>query len=98
MLHEARRIRSGNLVDAARGITANRALGIVIAGSDGRGNLRGFGRTNSPESFGHPGFGGEIGWVEPESGISFAYLTNGYDRNEGRRSVALCSLTGTCRE
>ena len=101
MLHEARRIRSGNLVDAARGITANRALGIVIAGGDGRANLRGFGRTNSPESFGHPGFGGQIGWADPASGISFGYLTNGYDRNdlrEGRRSVAVCSLAGSCRE
>ena len=47
MLREARRIRSGNLIDPARGITANRALGIVIAGGDGKANLRGFGRTNS---------------------------------------------------
>jgi CubicO group peptidase (beta-lactamase class C family) len=101
MLHEARRIRSGNLVDEARGITANRALGIVIAGSDGKANLRGFGRTNSSESFGHPGFGGQIGWADPATGISFGYLTNGYDRNdlrEGRRSVAVCSLAGSCRD
>lgn len=56
MQREARRIRSGNLIDPARGITANRALGIVVAGGDGKANLRGFGRTNSPEAFGHPGF------------------------------------------
>ena len=31
MLREARQIRSGNLIDTARGIVANRALGIVIA-------------------------------------------------------------------
>jgi CubicO group peptidase (beta-lactamase class C family) len=101
MLREARRIRSGDLVDPARGITANRALGIVIAGADGKGNLRGFGRTNSAEAFGHPGFGGQIGWAEPATGISFGYLTNGYDRNdlrEGRRSVAVCSLAGACAE
>jgi CubicO group peptidase (beta-lactamase class C family) len=101
MLHEARRIRSGNLIDTARGITANRALGIVIAGSDGKGNLRGFGRTNSAEAFGHPGFGGQIGWADPATGISFGYLTNGFDRNdlrEGRRSVAVCSLAGACRD
>jgi CubicO group peptidase (beta-lactamase class C family) len=99
MLREARRIRSGDLMDPARGITANRALGIVIAGGDGRANLRGFGRTNSPEAFGHPGFGGQIGWADPATGISFAYLTNGYDRNdlrEGRRSVAVCSLAAAC--
>jgi CubicO group peptidase (beta-lactamase class C family) len=101
MLHEARRIRSGNLIDPARGITANRALGIVIAGGDGKANLRGFGRTNSAEAFGHPGFGGQIGWADPATGISFSYLTNGYDRNdlrEGRRGVAVCSLAGACAE
>jgi len=99
MLREARRIRSGSLIDPARGIVANRALGIVIAGDDGKANLRGFGRTNSPEAFGHPGFGGQIGWADPATGISFAYLTNGYDRNdlrEGRRGVAVCSLAGAC--
>jgi len=101
MLREARRIRSGDLIDPARGITANRALGIVIAGGDGKANLRGFGRTNSAEAFGHPGFGGQIGWADPATGISFGYLTNGYDRNdlrEGRRSVAVCSLAGACRD
>ena len=50
MLREARRIRSRNMIDPARGITANRALGIVIAGGDGKTNLRGFGRTNSAEA------------------------------------------------
>ena len=101
MLREARKIRSGKLIDPARGIVANRALGIVIAGDDGKANLRGFGRTNSAEAFGHPGFGGQIGWADPASGISFAYLTNGFDRNdlrEGRRGVAVCSLAGACRD
>ncbi len=99
MLKEARRIRSGDLIDPARGMTANRALGIVIAGGDGKANLRGFGRTNSALAFGHPGFGGQIGWADPATGISFAYVTNGFDRNdlrEGRRSVAVCSLAASC--
>jgi CubicO group peptidase (beta-lactamase class C family) len=99
MLTEARRIRSGNLIDPARGMTANRALGIVVAGGDGQANLRGFGRTNSAGAFGHPGFGGQVAWADPATGISFAYLTNGFDRNdlrEGRRSVAVASLAGAC--
>ncbi len=99
MLREACRIRTGSMKDPDRGMLANRALGIVIAGDDGRANLRGFGRTNSPQAFGHPGFGGQCAWADPASGISFAYLTNGFDRNdlrEGRRSVALCSLAGAC--
>jgi CubicO group peptidase (beta-lactamase class C family) len=101
MVREARRIRSGDLIDPARGITANRALGIVVAGGDGKANLRGFGRTNSADAFGHPGFGGQIGWADPATGISFGYLTNGYDRNdlrEGRRSVAVSSLAGSSAE
>jgi CubicO group peptidase (beta-lactamase class C family) len=101
MLAEARRIRSGELTDPILKIRANRALGIVIAGDDGRANMRGFGRTNSPLAFGHPGFGGQMAWADPATGISFAYLTNGFDRNdlrEGRRSVAVCSLAGACAE
>ena len=101
MLTEARRIRSGDLIDPARGMTANRALGIVIAGGDGKANLRGFGRTNSAQAFGHPGFGGQVGWADPATGISFAYFTNGFDRNdlrEGRRSVAVCSLAASCAQ
>ncbi|MGE0822364.1 MAG: serine hydrolase domain-containing protein [Candidatus Binatia bacterium] len=99
MLKEARRVRTGNLKDPYFGYVANRALGIAIAGDDGKANMRGFGRTNSPTSFGHPGFGGQSGWADPVTGISFGYLTNGFDRNdlrEGRRRVALSSLAASC--
>ncbi len=61
--------------------------------------MRSFGRTNSPESFGHPGFGGQCAWADPATGISFSYLTNGYDRNEirmARRQVAVSSLAASC--
>jgi CubicO group peptidase (beta-lactamase class C family) len=99
MLADAFTIRNPTFKDPQRGFVANRTLGIVLAGDDGKANLRGFGRTNSPASFGHPGFGGQLGWADPATGISFAYLTNGFDRNdlrEGRRSVALCSLAASC--
>ena len=101
MLHEARRVRTGDLRDPYLGHLANRALGIAMAGGDGKANLRGFGRTNSPQAFGHPGFGGQSGWADPATGISFGYLTNGFDRNdmrEGRRRVALSSLAASCAE
>ncbi len=99
MLREARRVRTGNLTDPFMGHLALRALGIAIAGGDGKANLRAFGKTNSPEAFGHPGFGGQSGWADPATGISFGYLTNGFDRNdlrEGRRRVALSSLAAAC--
>jgi CubicO group peptidase (beta-lactamase class C family) len=99
MLREVRRVRTGELKDPYLGILANRALGIAIAGGDGNANKRGFGRTNSPDAFGHPGFGGQTAWADPATGISFGYLTNGFDRNdirEGRRQVALSSLAAAC--
>lgn len=99
MLREARRIRTGELRDPYLGHFAYRALGIAVAGGDGKANMRGFGRTNSPDAFGHPGFGGQTAWADPATGISFSYLTNGFDRNdirEGRRQVALSSLAAVC--
>ncbi|MCP5179225.1 MAG: beta-lactamase family protein [Pseudomonadales bacterium] len=91
---DARRIRTGQLRDPYHGKLANRGLGIIIAGDDDRG-FRGFGKTCSPQTFGHNGAGGQLAWVDPVSGISLAYLTNGHDRNEirqGRRGVAIGSL------
>ncbi|MFD6290943.1 serine hydrolase domain-containing protein [Streptomyces sp. NPDC060205] len=32
----------------------------------------------SPGSFGHPGRGGSLGFADPETGIAFAYVTNGF--------------------
>ena len=81
------------------GVTANRGLGVVIAGGDGKSNLRGFGHTNSARTFGHNGAGGQIAWADPESGISFAYVTNGLDAHvirQGRRGIALSSLAAIC--
>jgi CubicO group peptidase (beta-lactamase class C family) len=81
------------------GITANRSLGVIIAGGDGLSNRRGFGHTNSARTFGHNGAGGQIAWADPESGLSFAYVTNGLDEHvirQGRRGIALSSLAGVC--
>jgi CubicO group peptidase (beta-lactamase class C family) len=32
----------------------------------------------SPGSFGHPGRGGSLGFADPEAGIAFGYVTNGF--------------------
>ncbi len=74
---------------------ANRTLGLVVAGDDGKANMRGFGKTGSARTFGHNGAGGQLAWADPESGLSFVYLTNGMDQHmmrEGRRGVALSSI------
>jgi CubicO group peptidase (beta-lactamase class C family) len=35
----------------------------------------------SPGSFGHPGRGGALGFADPESGIAFGYVTNGFRKS-----------------
>ena len=81
------------------GTPANRALGVIIAGDDGRSHLRGFGRTVSPRAFGHDGAAGQLGWADPETGLSLAYVTNGMHRHLLRmmqRGVEIASLAGLC--
>jgi CubicO group peptidase (beta-lactamase class C family) len=93
-LEDVRRVRTGDLRDLMFRKKANRGLGIIIAGDEDR-SYRGFGKTNSPLAFGHNGAGGQLAWVDPVSGISLCYLTNGHDRNEmrqGRRGVAIGSI------
>ncbi len=92
-MEEVLRVRSGDLRDPMLGMTANRALGVVIAG-DAKRNMRGFGHGCSPRAFGHGGAGGQIAWADPETGISIGYCTNGFDRHairQARRGVGLSS-------
>ena len=94
----ARYVRTGELRDPDTNAPANRGLGLVVAGDEHR-NLRGFGKTNSPEAFGHNGAGGQLAWADPATGLSLGYCTNGHDRNwlrRGRRGVAVSSLAASC--
>jgi CubicO group peptidase (beta-lactamase class C family) len=91
------RVRN-RLPDPLFGVPANRSLGLVLAGDDGQSAQRGFGRTLSPQTFGHGGAGGQLAFADPVSGISMCYLTNGLDAHmlrQARRGVALASLAGT---
>lgn len=97
-IEDALRIRTGELLDPMLRKRANRALGVVIAGDEER-VFRGFGHTNSPRAFGHMGAGGQVAWADPETGLSFVYLTNGCDRHplrQGRRGVGLSSRAAAC--
>lgn len=82
------------LPEPIMGHPSNRTLGLILAGDDGLGHLRGFGRTNSAAAFGHNGAGGQIAWADPATGLSFVFLTDGHDRDllrEWRRCAALSS-------
>ena len=69
------------LPDRWTGVTANRGLGVVIAGDDGRSNLRGLGHTNSARAFGHNGAGGQI---------------DAHVIRQGRRGISLSSHAAIC--
>jgi CubicO group peptidase (beta-lactamase class C family) len=88
-----------NYPDKMFGTPAMRGLGLVIAGDDGQSFMRGMGRTVSARAFGHNGAAGQIAWGDPATGLSFAYLTNGIDRNiirQYRRGTAVASLAAEC--
>jgi len=87
--------------DAMMGVPANRTLGLVQAGDDGKSALRGMGRTVSPLAFGHNGAAGQVAWADPATGLSLGYVTNGIDANlirQWRRGSAVASRAGRCRE
>ncbi|MEX0786653.1 MAG: serine hydrolase domain-containing protein [Dehalococcoidia bacterium] len=93
----ARQVRTKGLVDRL-GVPVLRGLSLVIAGDDGKSNLRGFGKVVSGSAFGHGGAGGQIGWGDPESGISIGYCTNGFTdyMTIGRRMTAISSTAADC--
>lgn len=86
-----------DLVDPMTGAPADRTLGLLLAGSADTAMMRGFASTNSPRTFGHMGAGGQVSWADPVTGLSFAYLTNGLDRNPlrlGARGLSLSYRAG----
>jgi CubicO group peptidase (beta-lactamase class C family) len=64
-------IRNGS-ISASDGVPANRTIAGIVAGSDGMNDYRWF--PHAPRAFGHPGAGGQLCWVDCESGLSFCFL------------------------
>lgn len=67
-----------NQTTGGAGYPVNRGMGVVVAGGDGYAKARGFGSKTSPRAFGHAGAGGQLAWADPETGISFGYVTNAH--------------------
>ena len=75
MVAFATRSGTGDRPDAfMEGIPMNRGFGPHVRGTNER--VRGLGSLASPATFGHGGVGSSYGWGDPESGVSFCYLTN----------------------
>jgi CubicO group peptidase (beta-lactamase class C family) len=65
---------TGSRVDGYMGMPMHRALGPHVRGTTE--TIRGLGSIASPRTFGHGGVGSSYCWADPDSGVSFAYLTN----------------------
>jgi CubicO group peptidase (beta-lactamase class C family) len=65
---------TGDRVDEYMGMPMHRGLGPHSRGLTP--GIRGLGSLASPRSFGHGGVGSSYCWADPESGVSFAYLSN----------------------
>ena len=66
---------TGDTVDAYMGMPMHRGLGPHSRGTTP--TIRGLGSLASPRTFGHGGVGSSYCWADPDSGVSFAYLSNG---------------------
>ena len=87
------------LPDPLMGVPAHRSQGMVVAGEPPDSTRRGYGHGQGPRTFGHNGAGGQLAWADPDSGISFCYLTNGLDEHvirQGRRGIGLNSRAAAC--
>jgi CubicO group peptidase (beta-lactamase class C family) len=91
------RIRNA-LIDPWTNVPANRSLGLVIAGDDGNASMRdALGRSVGPRAFGASGASGQVAWADPDSGLSFCYLTNGLEADQVKafmRSSSVSTLAG----
>ena len=68
------RNHTGDMVDGGMGMAMHRGLGVHVRGMSDK--IRGLGAIASPRTFGHGGVGTSYCWADPDSGVSFAYITN----------------------
>ena len=65
---------TGDRIDEYMGMPMHRGIGPHSRGTTA--TIRGLGSLGSPRAFGHGGVGSSYCWADPDSGVSFAYLTN----------------------
>jgi len=81
--------------DPIMNVPANRTLGLVVAGDDGKHQFRYamFGKDNSPRAFGHAGAHCQVAWADPATGISFSFLKNGLQMDLFADAVSVIPIT-----
>jgi CubicO group peptidase (beta-lactamase class C family) len=70
----ATRNHTGDRFDEGMGMTMHRGLGPHVRGYTP--TIRGLGTIASPNTYGHGGAGSSYSWADPDSGVSFSYLSN----------------------
>lgn len=68
------RNHTGDMLDHGMGLPMHRGLGVHTRGVSDK--IRGLGGIGSPRTFGHGGVGTSYCWADPDSGVSFAYISN----------------------
>src|SRR3954454_25361539 len=77
VVRHATRNHTEGKVDSATGLSMNRGLGPSVRGTVASGaQVRGLGTIAPPGTFGHGGAGSSHSWADPESGLSFSYVSN----------------------
>jgi len=64
-------VRNG-AITVSDGVPANRTVAGYVSGHDGYHDHRWM--PSAPRAFGHPGAGGQLQWVDPESGLSMSFV------------------------
>jgi CubicO group peptidase (beta-lactamase class C family) len=100
VLADATGVVRNTFFDAPKDLPANRSRGLVIRGDHaGAERMMHFGTGTSPRTFGHDGAGGQIAWADPDTGLSFCFLTNGMEANgvrEALRCQDFAALAAAC--
>lgn len=68
------RNHTGDMHDGGMDMPMHRGLGVHTRGFSEK--IRGLGAIASPRTFGHGGVGTSYCWADPDSGVSFAYISN----------------------
>lgn len=83
---------TGDRIDMWMGGPMHRGLGVQTRGFTP--DIKGPGTLTAPSTFGHGGVESSFCWGDPDSGVSFAYITNGRAPNpwHSRRLDIVCSM------
>ncbi len=74
MVQYATRNHTEERIDEAMNMPMHRGMGVHVRGTTA--TIRGLGSVASPSTFGHGGVGSSYSWADPETGVSFTYVTN----------------------